>query len=139
MLAGLAMVLPKNVWQYVAQIPRMASLGKRFVLPGGTQYNLAAVKAQADYITDRVPEAEVFVHPHPGKAGAIGAALEALRKWKRTGERKWIGLDASIAITYTTRRAPRKPGRWRWTAPRGAAQWGAAGRWGGARALCVQA
>ena len=46
LLAGLAMVLPKNVWQYVVQIPRLAQLGTRYVLQGGTQYNLAAVKAQ---------------------------------------------------------------------------------------------
>jgi activator of 2-hydroxyglutaryl-CoA dehydratase len=26
MLAGLAQVLPKNVWQYVAQVPALASL-----------------------------------------------------------------------------------------------------------------
>ena len=32
LLAGLAQVLPKNVWQYVVQIPRMAVLGKCFVL-----------------------------------------------------------------------------------------------------------
>ena len=50
LLAGLAMVLPKNIWQYVVQIPRMAALGRRYVLQGGTQYNLAAVKAQVDYI-----------------------------------------------------------------------------------------
>src|SRR5207249_11009136 len=43
LLCGLAQVLPKNVWQYVVQIPRMAALGKKFVLQGGTQYNLAAV------------------------------------------------------------------------------------------------
>ena len=42
LLAGLAQVLPKNVWQYVVQIPRMAALGTKFVLQGGTQYNLAA-------------------------------------------------------------------------------------------------
>src|SRR5207249_6390466 len=35
LLAGLAMVLPKNVWQYVVQIPRMAQLGTRYVLQGG--------------------------------------------------------------------------------------------------------
>ena len=45
----------------------------QFVLQGGTQYNLAAVKAQVDYIKQRVPDAEVFVHPHTGEAGAIGA------------------------------------------------------------------
>ncbi|HMI90833.1 MAG TPA: BadF/BadG/BcrA/BcrD ATPase family protein, partial [Polyangiales bacterium] len=50
LLSGLAQVLPKNVWQYVVQIPRMAALGTKYVLQGGTQYNLAAVKAQVDYI-----------------------------------------------------------------------------------------
>ncbi|HXS16068.1 MAG TPA: BadF/BadG/BcrA/BcrD ATPase family protein, partial [Polyangiaceae bacterium] len=30
LLAGLAQVLPKNVWQYVVQIPRLASLGRKF-------------------------------------------------------------------------------------------------------------
>ena len=86
MLAGLAQVLPKNVWQYVVQIPRLASLGRKFVLQGGTQYNLAAVKAQVDYIKERVPDAEVFVHPHTGEAGAIGAAMETLRVVKRKGK-----------------------------------------------------
>src|SRR6478735_2762204 len=76
LLAGLAQVLPKNVWQYVVQIPRLASLGTKFVLQGGTQYNLAAVKAQVDYIKQRVPNGQVFVHPHTGEAGAIGAAIE---------------------------------------------------------------
>jgi activator of 2-hydroxyglutaryl-CoA dehydratase/predicted nucleotide-binding protein (sugar kinase/HSP70/actin superfamily) len=102
LLAGLAMVLPKNIWQYVVQIPRMAQLGTRYVLQGGTQYNLAAVKAQVDYIRERVPGAEVFVHPHPGEAGAIGAALETLRVVKRRGSSTFIGLDAAIALNYST-------------------------------------
>jgi len=103
LLAGLAQVLPKNVWQYVVQIPRMASLGKRYVLQGGTQYNLAAVKAQVDYIKERVPGAEVFVHPHTGEAGAIGAAFETLRVVKRRGHSTFIGIDAAIGLEYTTR------------------------------------
>ncbi len=103
LLAGLAQVLPKNVWQYVVQIPRMASLGKRFVLQGGTQYNLAAVKAQVDYIKERVPGAEVFVHPHTGEAGAIGAAFETLRVVKRKGQSTFIGMDAAINLQYTTK------------------------------------
>jgi activator of 2-hydroxyglutaryl-CoA dehydratase/predicted nucleotide-binding protein (sugar kinase/HSP70/actin superfamily) len=103
LLAGLAMVLPKNVWQYVVQIPRMAALGRRYVLQGGTQYNLAGVKAQVDYIRERVPDAEIHVHPHPGEAGAIGAALEALRVVKRRGRSTFIGLDAAIDLTYTSR------------------------------------
>ncbi len=103
LLAGLAQVLPKNVWQYVAQIPRLAALGKRFVLQGGTQYNLAAVKAQVDYIKQRVPDAEVFVHPHTGEAGAIGAAIEALRRYHRRPERRFVGIAAALALEYTTR------------------------------------
>ncbi|MBM4342842.1 MAG: CoA activase [Deltaproteobacteria bacterium] len=101
MLAGLALVLPKNVWQYVVSIPRMAELGRTFVLQGGTQYNLAAVKAQVDYIRQRVPGAVVRVHPHPGEAGAIGAALEVWRKHLRTGQTAWIGLDAAIGVEFT--------------------------------------
>jgi activator of 2-hydroxyglutaryl-CoA dehydratase/predicted nucleotide-binding protein (sugar kinase/HSP70/actin superfamily) len=103
MLAGLAQVLPKNVWQYVVQIPRLAALGNRFVLQGGTQYNLAAVKAQVDYIKERVPGAQVFVHPHTGEAGAIGAAMETLRVVKRKGASTFIGIDAAIALEYTSK------------------------------------
>ncbi len=103
LLAGLAQVLPKNVWQYVVQVPRLAALGRRFVLQGGTQYNLAAVKAQVDYIAERVPGAEIFVHPHCGEAGALGAALETLREVKREGRSSFIGLDAAIGLTYRAR------------------------------------
>ncbi|WP_437275967.1 BadF/BadG/BcrA/BcrD ATPase family protein [Sorangium sp. So ce375] len=103
LLAGLAQVLPKNVWQYVVQIPRLAALGTRYVLQGGTQYNLAAVKAQVDYIKERVPGAEVFVHPHTGEAGALGAAFETLRVVKRKGRSTFIGIDAAIALEYTTK------------------------------------
>ncbi len=103
LLAGLAQVLPKNVWQYVVQIPRLASLGRRFVLQGGTQYNLAAVKAQVDYIKERVPGAEVFVHPHTGEAGALGAAFETLRVVKRKGRSTFVGMQAAIDLEYSTR------------------------------------
>jgi activator of 2-hydroxyglutaryl-CoA dehydratase/predicted nucleotide-binding protein (sugar kinase/HSP70/actin superfamily) len=103
LLAGLAQVLPKNVWQYVVQIPRLASLGTRYVLQGGTQYNLAAVKAQVDYIKERVPGAQVFVHPHTGEAGALGAAFETLRVVKRRGYSTFIGLEAAIDLEYETR------------------------------------
>ncbi|MVF14635.1 CoA activase [Ketobacter sp. MCCC 1A13808] len=102
LLAGLALVLPKNVWQYVVQIPRMAELGRVFVLQGGTQNNLAAVKSQVDYIKERVPDAEVHVHPHTGEAGAIGAAYEALRVVTRKGYTSFVGLDNAINLKYTS-------------------------------------
>lgn len=103
LFSGLAQVLPKNIWQYVVQIPRLAELGRKFVLQGGTQYNLAAVKAQVDYIAARVPNAEIVVHPHCGEAGAIGAALEAGRAVRRRGHSTFIGLDRAINLHYTTR------------------------------------
>ncbi len=105
-LAGLAAVLPKNIWLYVAQIPNLAQLGRRFVLQGGTQHNLAAVKAQHDFIRTRFrgkgAEPEIIVHDHCGESGAIGAALEAMRsRGDRTGS-GFIGLDEAAATTYVT-------------------------------------
>jgi len=103
MLAGLAQVLPKNVWQYVVQVARLSEFGRVFVLQGGTQRNLAAVKAQVDYIKQRVPDAQVVVHPHSGEAGAIGAALEATRIVKRRGYSTFIGMERAIDLHYSTR------------------------------------
>ncbi|MDQ8153345.1 MAG: BadF/BadG/BcrA/BcrD ATPase family protein [Gemmatimonadota bacterium] len=103
LLAGLAMVLPKNVWQYVVQVPRLAALGRRYVLQGGTQKNLAALKAQVDYIKARVPDATVWLHPHAGEAGAIGTALETLRVVRRRGHTTFIGLDAAVDLAYQAR------------------------------------
>ena len=102
LLAGLALVLPKNIWQYVVQVPRISAFGTRFVLQGGTQYNQAALKAQVDYIKKRVPNAEVFVHPHAGEAGAIGAAMETLQVIQKKRS-TFIGLDAAINLTYQTK------------------------------------
>ncbi len=102
LMSGLAQVLPKNIWQYVVQIPRLAELGKKYVLQGGTQYNQAALKAQVDYIKARVPDAEVYLHPHSGEAGAIGAAIEARDVVARRGYSTFVGLENAIDISYTT-------------------------------------
>lgn len=103
-LAGLAAVLPKNVFLYVAKAPNLARLGTRFVLQGGTQRNLAAVKAQVDFIRqsfhgqDREPV--ILLHRHAGEAGAIGAALEAARLWRGGRATSFIGLDAAERVAY---------------------------------------
>jgi predicted nucleotide-binding protein (sugar kinase/HSP70/actin superfamily) len=73
-----------------------------FVLQGGTQKNLAALKAQVDYIEKRVPNAEVYLHPHCGEAGAIGAAFEALRVTRRRGKTTFVGFDQAVDIDYTS-------------------------------------
>ena len=103
-MAGLADVLPKNIWLYVSQIPNLAKLGKRFVLQGGTQHNLAAVKSQVDFIQERFRQkgldADVIVHKHCGESGAIGAALEARRLYGNGHRSEWIGLDQVPTIDY---------------------------------------
>jgi predicted CoA-substrate-specific enzyme activase len=107
-MAGLANVLPKNIWLYVSQIPNLAKLGKNFVLQGGTQYNLAAVKAQVDFIESRFKDKglvpNVFVHKHTGESGAIGAGLEAVRLWHNGHRTTFIGLEAVRTIAYKTHR-----------------------------------
>jgi predicted CoA-substrate-specific enzyme activase len=103
-LAGLAAVLPKNVFLYVASIPNLAALGSRFVLQGGTQNNLAVVKAEVDFIRNSFRAAgkqpEIIVHEHCGESGAIGAGAEALRLWKNGTRTTFIGLDAVRKIEY---------------------------------------
>jgi activator of 2-hydroxyglutaryl-CoA dehydratase/predicted nucleotide-binding protein (sugar kinase/HSP70/actin superfamily) len=107
-LAGLAAVLPKNIFLYVASIPNLAKLGTRFVLQGGTQHNLAAVKAEVDFIRSNFRgsdvEPEIIVHEHCGESGAIGAAVEARRLWNNGHRTRFIGLEAVRRITYRTTR-----------------------------------
>ncbi|MFQ5585345.1 MAG: BadF/BadG/BcrA/BcrD ATPase family protein [Thermodesulfobacteriota bacterium] len=107
-MAGLANILPKNIWLYVAQIPNLAKLGTNFVLQGGTQHNLAAVKAQVDYIESRFEGKEVtpniWVHQHTGECGAIGTALEAIRLYENGHRTSFIGLDAVASLTYHSTR-----------------------------------
>ena len=107
-LAGLANVLPKNIFLYVAGIPNLAKLGSRFILQGGTQKNLAAVKSEVDFIRSHFHgvdhEAEVIVHEHCGESGAIGAGVEATRLYKNGHRTTFIGLDAVQKIGYRTTR-----------------------------------
>jgi len=107
-LAGLAAVLPKNVFLYVASIPNLAALGSRFVLQGGTQNNLAVVKAEVDFIRSSFRAAgkqpEIIVHEHCGESGAIGAGVEAVRLWRNGMRTTFIGLDAVRKIEYRTTR-----------------------------------
>ena len=103
-MAGLANVLPKNIWLYVVQEPNLRRLGRTFVLQGGTQYNLAAVKAQYDFIKSRVPDAIIHVHKYTGESGAIGAALEAIRI-VGAGKTGFIGLDAADGISFNALRS----------------------------------
>jgi len=108
-MAGLAAVLPKNIWLYVSQIPNLASLGTNFVLQGGTQHNLAAVKAQVDFIESRFAGKDVTpvvrVHEHCGESGAIGAGIEAVRLWENGRRTTFIGMEGVRDISFVTHRS----------------------------------
>ncbi len=108
-MAGLAAVLPKNIWLYVSQIANISALGKNFVLQGGTQHNLAAVKSQVDFIESRFKDKgltpNVIVHKHCGESGAIGAAIETHRLWTRGRKTSFIGMEAVQNISYETHRS----------------------------------
>ncbi len=104
-MAGLAKVLPKNIWLYVVKEPNLKKFGRYFLLQGGTQRNLAAVKAQYDFIKEKVPDAEIFVHPIAGEAGAFGAAVEAM-KTERTafpGFKVVENMEFEVVNDETTR------------------------------------
>ncbi len=106
-LAGLATVLPKNVFLYVAGVSNVAALGSRFVLQGGTQKNLAVVKAEVDFIRKHYHGAgrpDVVVHPHCCEAGAIGAALEAAETCHSHVASSFPGFEFLDRLRYSIRR-----------------------------------
>jgi len=101
-MAGLAAVLPLNVWVYAGQLQNLAAAGRKFILQGGTHRNLAVVKAQVDFIGAKVPDAEIVVHPYSGEAGAIGAALCASDLMKAGASTRFRGYDVIESLEYTS-------------------------------------
>jgi len=101
-MAGLAAVLPLNVWVYAGQLQNLAAAGRKFILQGGTHRNLAVVKAQVDFIAAKVPDAEIVVHPYSGEAGAIGAALCAGDRALAGTATRFRGYDVIESLEYTS-------------------------------------
>jgi predicted CoA-substrate-specific enzyme activase len=101
-MAGLAAVLPLNVWVYAGQLQNLAAAGRKFILQGGTHRNLAVVKAQVDFIRAKVPDADIVVHPYSGEAGAIGAALCASDSMKAGASTRFRGYDVIEVLEYTS-------------------------------------
>jgi hypothetical protein len=99
-MASLVAVLPLNVWIYAGQLQNLRSAGKNFVLQGGTHRNLAVVKAQVDFIRNKVPDARIVVHPYPGEAGAIGAALCAFSEDECGRSTRFRGFDMIASLAY---------------------------------------
>jgi predicted CoA-substrate-specific enzyme activase len=99
-LAALCSVLPLNVWIYAGGLNNMRQVGRKYILQGGTHKNLAVVKTQLDFISSKVPDAEVIVHPYSGEAGAIGAALVALEWRQAGGQSRFRGFQAVDQLAY---------------------------------------
>jgi hypothetical protein len=55
-----------------------------------------------DFIREKVPDAEVLVHPYSGEAGAIGAALCAADWLKSGAASRFRGYDTIEALEYTS-------------------------------------
>jgi len=76
----------------------------------GARSNLAAVKAEVDFIRASFVHAgvepDIVVHRYAGEAGGIGAALEAIRTidGRHGHATTFIGLDAVRRITFETQR-----------------------------------
>ena len=111
-MAALASVLPLNVWIYAGQFQNLRSIGRKFVLQGGTHRNLAVVKAQVDFIRDKVPDAKVHVHPMSGEAGAFGAALLAAQNRSSDAPSRFIGFDRVASLEYETTTNDHTTCRW---------------------------
>jgi hypothetical protein len=58
------------------------------------------VKAQVDFITGKVPDAEIVIHPYSGEAGAIGAALCAADAVAGDARSRFRGFAAVESLTY---------------------------------------
>ncbi|MBF8305697.1 MAG: CoA-substrate-specific enzyme activase, partial [Acidobacteria bacterium] len=101
-LAALCAILPLNVWIYAGGLNNLTSVGKKFILQGGTHKNLAVVKTQVDFIKSKVPDADVVVHPYSGEAGAIGAALVSLDWWEAGGKSQFKGFEIIENLSYKT-------------------------------------
>jgi predicted CoA-substrate-specific enzyme activase len=99
-MASLAAVLPLNVWVYACQLQNLRAVGRKFVLQGGTHRNLAVVKAQVDFITGKVPDAEIVIHPYSGEAGAIGAALCAIDARQDGKPSRFRGFETVETLAY---------------------------------------
>ena len=104
MLAGLAQVLPKNVWQYVVQIPRLAALGTQVRPPGRH-----AVQPRRRQGAGRLHQG---ARPRRARCSSTRTRARPARSappWrrcrvvKRRGTSSFIGIDAAIDLEYTSK------------------------------------
>lgn len=101
-MAGLAMSVVENVFTKVIRASNLATLGEHVVVQGGTFANDAVLRAFELYLGR-----EVARTPHPGLAGAMGAALAAREHAELSDggagayQTSFIGLDAAAGLQAT--------------------------------------
>jgi hypothetical protein len=93
-------------------LTNLRAVGRKFVLQGGTHRNLAVVKAQVDFITSKVPDAEIEIHPYSGEAGAIGAALCAYDTWQGGKPSRFRGFETIESLSYRSTTNEHTTCRW---------------------------
>jgi predicted CoA-substrate-specific enzyme activase len=79
LVAGLAYSIARN---YLEKVVERRPVGNKIVFQGGVASNQAVVKAFSELLGK-----EILVHPYNRISGAIGAALEAREKVKKSGKK----------------------------------------------------
>ena len=103
LLAGLAQVLPKNVWQYVVQIPRLAALGHEVRAPGRH-----AVQPGGRQGAGRLHQGARARTPRCSSTRTPARPARSARRWRRCASSSAAGTRRSSASmrrsTSSTRR-----------------------------------
>ena len=97
-MAGLARSVVENVFTKVIRTSNLNDLGRNVVVQGGTFANDAVLRAFESYLGRPVTRT-----PHPGLAGAMGAAIAAREHADAAGgttsfQTSFIGLDAAAKL-----------------------------------------
>jgi len=74
--------------------------GRNTIQPGSTQSSSGLHQRQSTACHSRCT---VDVHPHPGEAGAYGAALEARDVVNQKGYATFVGMEEALQMTYTSK------------------------------------
>ena len=103
-LAGLATVLPRNVFLHVAGLG-LAALGTRFILQGGTRNNCARGQGAGRFLRQfprRGESAGDCCSPALRRIGSDRRGHRSDSLWRKGHFTTFIGMDAVRQITYRT-------------------------------------
>jgi hypothetical protein len=109
LLAGLAQVLPKNVWQYVVQIPRLASLGTRSCCRAARSTTSRRSRRRSTTSRSACPGRRGVRAPAHGRGRRDRRGVrDAARGQAPRPLDASSGLDAAIDLEFTTKNDERR-------------------------------